>query len=203
VAEPVDETTPAPARPAALRPRVPERRPQPVAAPPPRPQVTTRLARPERTGAPPRPRALRISAAGWFLAAAAGGAGVVAALADGDALRAKLTAEATAADPDLAADAISDGVTATTALVLGGVALLGVALVVWTLVLLRRRGWARWPLLVTGALVLVADDVAQSVVSGGADLDRTAFVMQAVLVVVAAVGLCWRSTGRWLRVGRD
>ncbi len=203
MAEPGNETTPPPARPAAaLRPRVPERRPQPAAAPPPRPQVTTGLARPERAAAPRRPRALRLSAAGWFLAAAAGGAGILAALADGDALREKLTAEAAAADPELAADAISDGVSATTALVLGSVAVLGLLLVLWTVVLLRRRVWARWPLLLTGALVLVADDIAQSVVSGGSDLDRTAFLVQAVLVVLAAVALCWRSTSRWLHAGR-
>ena len=204
MAEPGNETPPSPARPpAGLRPRVPEHRPAPAAGPPPRPGVGTRLPPPERATDPRRPWALRLSVLGWVLAAAAGGAGVAAALADGDALRRKLTAEATEADPELSADAVSDGVSATTALVLGSVALLSVLLLVWTAVLLRRRRWARWVLLGTGVLVLVADDVAQSVVSGGSDLDRIAFFVQAALVALAAVGLLWRSTGRWLGVRRD
>lgn len=151
----------------------------------------------------PRPWSLRLSAAAWVLAAVAGGAGVLAALADGDALRAKLTDQATEADPQLAAGAIADGVAATTALVLGSVAVLSLLLLLWTALVLRRRAWARWPLLVTGVLVLVADDVAQSVVSGGAELDRIALLVQAGLVVVALVTLFWRSTRQWLRPVRS
>ncbi|MGY2127786.1 hypothetical protein [Blastococcus sp. SYSU DS0617] len=161
--------------------------------------MTSQLTPPGRSAPPPRPWSLRLSATSSFLAAAAGGVGVLAALADGDALREKLTAEATEADPGLAADTIADGVTATTWLVLGSVAFLSLGLVVWTAVVLRRRAWARWLLLVTGVLVLVADDIAQSVVAGGSDVDRIAFVAQAALVVVALVALFWRSTGRWLR----
>ncbi|MDT0274350.1 helix-turn-helix transcriptional regulator [Blastococcus goldschmidtiae] len=84
--------------------------------------MTTQLAPPGRSAPPPRPWPLRVSTASSFLAAAAGGVGVLAALADGDALRGKLTAEATEADPGLAADTIADGVTATTGLVRGSVA---------------------------------------------------------------------------------
>lgn len=161
--------------------------------------MTSALPPPERASSPARPWAVRLTAAAMLLAAVAGGAGGLAALGDGDALRRKLTDEAAEADPGLAADAISDGVTATTTLVLGSVAVLGVALVLETVLLLRRRPWARWALLVTGLLALVAADVAQSIVSGGADLDRIAFLVQAGLVVVGLVALCWRSTGRWLR----
>ena len=164
--------------------------------------MTAPLAPPGRTEQPRPPRTLRLSATASFLAAASGGIGVLAALADGDALRQKLTAEAAEAESDLTPDAIAEGVTATTALVLGSVAVLTVALVVWAAVVLRRRPWARWPLLVTGLLTLVADDVAQSVVSGGSDLDRIAFLVQAALVVVALVGLFWPSTGRWSGHGR-
>ncbi|SDF97100.1 hypothetical protein SAMN05660662_3977 [Blastococcus aurantiacus] len=186
-----------------VRPRVPKQPlPAPTAGPPPRPQVTSRLAPPARTPVAPRPWSLRLSAAGWVLAAVAGGAGVLGALADREALRAKLTAEATEADPDLPADAIADGVAATTGLVLGSVTVLSVALLVWTALVLRRRAWARWPLLGTGLLVLVADDVAQSVVSGGAELDRSALVVQAGLVVAALVALFWPSSRQWLRPGR-
>ena len=184
-----------------VRPRVPQQH-HPTDGPPPRPEVTSRLAPPTRTPVPPRPWSLRLSAAGWVLAAVAGGAGVLGALADGDALQAKLTAEATDADPDLPADAIADGVAATPALVIGSVTVLSVALVVGTALVLRRRAWARWPLLATGLLVLVADDVAQSVVSGGAELDRIALVAQAGLVVAALVAMFWRSSGQWLRPGR-
>lgn len=205
MAEPGNEPAPAPVRHrAGLRPQVPERRPPAVAGPPPRPQVTaTRLAPPERARASGRPRALRLSAACWFLAAAAGGAAVVAALLDGDALRATLTAEATEADPALAADVVADGVAATTALVLGAVAVLSLLTLVWTALVLRRRPWARWPLLATGAALLVADDVAQGAVAGGSQVDRIAFVVQAALVVPAVVALFWRSAGRWLRARRD
>jgi hypothetical protein len=204
VAAPEGEPAPGAARhQPGLRPAVPQPRPQVAAGPPPRPRVTTQLAPPARSGPGPRPRSLRLSAASSFLAAAAGGAGVLAAIADGDALREKLTAEAAEADPGLAADAIADGVAATTVLVLGSVAFLSLMLVLWTALVLRRRPWARWPLLATGALTLAADDVAQSVVSGGSDLDRIAFIAQAGLVVVALVSLFWRSTGRWLGTRRD
>jgi hypothetical protein len=200
VSEPDHEPTDVAARPAGgLRPHVPEHRPQ-AAGPPPRPQVTTQLAPPGRPARPRSPWALQLSAAAWILSAAAGGGGIAAALLDGDALRRKLTTEAAAADPGLAADAVQDGVAVTTAVVLGSVAVVSLLAVVGTAVLLRRRPAARWLLLLTGALTLVADDVAQSVVSGGSDVDRIAFVAQAGLVVVALVALFWRSTGRWLRL---
>lgn len=203
MSEPDQEPTDVAARPAGgIRPRVPEYRPR-AAGPPPRPQVTTRLAPPARPVRPPRPWALRLSAAAWLLAAAAGAGGIAAALLDGDALRRKLAAEATDADPGLAADAVQDGVTATTAVVLGSVAVVALLGVVGTAVLLRRRPLARWLLLLTGALTLVADDVAQSVVAGGSDVDRIAFLAQAGLVLVALVALFWRSTGRWLRPRPD
>ncbi len=201
---PESEPTPAAARRRpGLRPAVPQPPPQVASGPPPRPRVTTLLAPPGRSAPPPRPWALRIAAASSLLAAAAGIVGVLAALADGDALREKLTAEATEADPELAADAIADGVTAATTLVLGSVAFLSLLLVVWTAVVLRRRPWARWLLLVTGALTLVADDIAQSVVAGGSEVDRIAFVVQAALLVPALVSLFWRSTGRWLHSRGD
>jgi hypothetical protein len=97
--------------------------------------------------------------------------------------------------------AIDDAVLATVLVVLGAVAALVVLAVVWTALLLRRRSWARWLLLVTGLLMLLVGDVALSVVTGGADLDRIGLLAQMVLVVPAMGLLLVRSTRAWL--GRD
>jgi hypothetical protein len=179
------------------------RRPASVAparrTPPPRPGLTSGLALPVRTPEPPRPAAAVVSVVLWFAACAAGGFGLLAAMMDGAALRAKLAAAATEADPTAPAQLVDDGVDTTILLVLGGVALLVVVTLVGTALLLRRRRWSRWLLLGTGLLTLAAGDVAQSVVTGGVDLDRIGFLVQLGLVVLALVTLFLRSTRAWLR----
>jgi hypothetical protein len=167
--------------------------------PPPRPSVDGAIAPPTDPVEPAPPMALRISATLWFAACAAALVGLGAALADGSALRARLTDTATAADATATADAVRDAVSATLTLVLGGVAALVVLTLVWTALLLRRRSWARWMLLITGLVLLLAVDVAQSVVSGGAELDRISLLAAAALVVLAVVPLVARSSGAWLR----
>jgi hypothetical protein len=149
----------------------------------------------------PAPRAVRASSWLWFAACAAGALGGLAALADGNALRDRLSAAARATDPAATAAAIDDAVLATVLVVLGTVAALVVLAVVWTAFLLRRRPWARWLLLVTGLLMLFAGDVALSLVTGGANLDRIGLLAQMALVVPAMGLLLARSSRAWL--GRD
>jgi hypothetical protein len=142
---------------------------------------------------------LTVSAVLWSLACIAGVAGIVFALADGDALRAKLRDAALESRPDATADTLADGVRVTVLLVLGAVALLVLLAALGVRLTLRRRSWARWLLLVVGVLTLLAADLAQDVVSGGRDADRIAFVVQAGLVVAALVALFLRSSRSWLR----
>jgi hypothetical protein len=168
-------------------------------APPPRPGLTSELAPPVRTPEPPRPRAAAISAVLWFAACAAGGFGLLAAMMDGAALRAKLEAAAAEADPTASAQRVDSGVDTTILLVLGVVALLVVVTLVGAALLLRKPRWSRWLLLVTGLMTLAAGAVAQSVVTGGVDLDRIGFLVQVGLVVPALVTLFLRSTRAWLR----
>jgi hypothetical protein len=166
---------------------------------PPRPAVAGDLSQPIGSPETPRPLAVRISASFWFAACAAGALGGLAALADGNALRDRLSAAARASDPAVTAAAIDDAVLATVLVVLGAVATLVVLAVVWTAFLLRRRAWARWLLLVTGLLMLFVGDVALSLVTGGADLDRLGLLAQMVLVVPAMGLLVARSSRAWLR----
>jgi glucan phosphoethanolaminetransferase (alkaline phosphatase superfamily) len=146
-----------------------------------------------------RPRAAVVSAVLWFASCAAGVFALVATMMDGDALRAKLTAAATETDPAASAELIRDGVRTTILLVLGLEAMLVVLTLVGTLLLLRRRAWSRWLLLGTGLLTLFVADVAQSVVTGGVDLDRIALLVQLCLVVAAVIALFLRPTRTWLR----
>ncbi|SFF04495.1 hypothetical protein SAMN05216574_108104 [Blastococcus tunisiensis] len=161
--------------------------------------MTSDLAPPVARPQPPRPRALRLSAGFWFAACLAGVIALVATMLDGDALRADLTATATADNPSSSLATIEDGVRITILVVLGAVTLLVVSTLVWTVLLLRRRSWARWALLVTGVLTLFAVDVAQSLVAGGGRVDRIAFVAQAGLVALGLITLWARSTRTWLR----
>jgi hypothetical protein len=167
--------------------------------PPPRPAVAGDLSQPIGLPEATRPLAVRISAWFWFAACAAGALGGLAALADGNALRDRLSAAARASDPAATAAAIDDAVLATVLVVLGTVATLVVLALVWTAFLLRRRAWARWLLLVTGLLMLFVGDVALSLVTGGADLDRIGLLAQMVLVVPAMGLLVARSSRAWLR----
>lgn len=167
--------------------------------PPPRPGLTSDLAPPVSRTPPPRPRALRVSATLWFAACAAGVVALLATMVDGEALRANLTATATTDNPAATPEEIADGVRLTILVVLGAVTLMVVSTVTWTALVLRRRSWARRVLLGTGLLTLFAVDVAQSLVTGGADLDRVAFIVQAGLVGLGLITLFARSTRTWLR----
>jgi hypothetical protein len=197
VADPATRTT----APAAHR-ATGSRRPAAVAparrTPPPRPGLTSDLAPPVRTPEPPRPGAAVVSAVLWFATCAAGGFGVLAAMADGTALRAKLEAAATEADPTASAQLVDDGVDTTVLLVLGTVALLVVVTLAGAALLLREGRWSHPLLLGTGLLTLVAGGVAQSVVAGGVDLDRIGFLVQLGLAVPALVTLFLRSNRAWL-----
>jgi hypothetical protein len=204
-----DETGPRTTVPARARavvpvtPRGPGRAARPSAPlprlPPPRPVLTSDLPPPARSPEAAAPTALRISAALWFAACAAGLFGLLAALTDGAALRERLTATATAQDPAVSAAVVDDGVRATILLVLGVVTLLTVLDLACTALILRRRSWARWVLGVTGLLTLFAVDVTQSVVTGGVDLDRFGFLTQAGFVLLGLIPLFAPSTGSWLR----
>jgi hypothetical protein len=154
---------------------------------------------PPEAGAAPRPRTLRLSVLLWVTACLAGLAGIGAALADGEALRHRLTDTARALEPAASAAAVNDAVRTTILLVVGGVVVVCLVTVLWTVLVHQRRAWARWPLLVTGLLTLLSVDLAQSAVAGGNDLDRVLLVAQACLVVVALVLLFTRSSRRWLR----
>ena len=142
---------------------------------------------------------VRVVAGLWFAVAATGVLGVVAALLDGDALRADLAATARASDPSATTAVIDDAVTATLATVLGAVVLLAVLTTVWTALLLGRRSWPRWLLLFTGLLSLVGADLGQSMTAVGAGLDRGLFIVQAVLILPALVLLFIRPTRAWVR----
>jgi hypothetical protein len=174
----------------------------PPAAPPPRPALTSDLAPPLGRAVAARPGSLRLLGWLWGAGAAAVATGLAAALADGDALRERLTATATAADPAAAPDLVADGVAATIALVTGSVAVLVLVGLGTVALVLRGRSWARWALLAVTLPTLLALDVAQSVVAGGTDVDRSALVAAAVLFVLGPALLLTRSAREHLAPGR-
>ena len=160
--------------------------------PPPRPPVTSDLAPPVARTRSPRPASVRAAVALWCAGCLAAVTGLSAALLDLGALRYRLAALATAEDPTAPADLVADGVQATLVLVLGGVAALVAVSLLWTALLRRGRGWARWALLLTAVPAVAALGVAQAVVAGGADLDRWALLAAAGLCVLALVPLLGR-----------
>ncbi|MGR6966746.1 hypothetical protein ACU610_19995 [Geodermatophilus sp. URMC 61] len=165
-----------------------------AAAPPPaRPRVTSDLAPPLPRSRPPQPATVRAAVALWWAGSLAAVTGSSAALLDLGGLRDRLAALATTEDPTAPADLVTAGVRATIALVLGGVGVLVAVSLVWTALVLRGHRWARWALLVTAVPTVPALSVAQTVVTGGADLDRWALVAAAGLCVVAVVPLVSRS----------
>ncbi|MGY1690192.1 hypothetical protein [Geodermatophilus sp. SYSU D01105] len=170
--------------------------------PPPRPATTSDLAPPIGRPRPAAPGTVRATAALWWAGCVAALTGLGAALLDSEALRARLTETATAADPAASADLVADGVRATMVLVLASVAALVALSLLWVGLLLRARTWARWALVVTAAPLLLALDVAQSVVAGDADTDRLALVLAAGLFVVALVPLLSRSARAFCRGAR-
>ncbi|MGY1807532.1 hypothetical protein ACI8AF_09180 [Blastococcus sp. SYSU D00669] len=117
---------------------------------------------------------------------------------DGDGLRERLTATAQAADPAASEELVESGVRTTLLAVLGAEAALGLLLLVWAALLLTRRSWARWALVVTGAVAAPAAALAQSIVAGGPDADRIAFLAQIGLVVVGLAVLVSRPVRRAL-----
>ncbi|MGY1811179.1 hypothetical protein [Blastococcus sp. SYSU D00820] len=171
------------------------------AAPPPRPDTASVLVAPGAVipPEPERPRAIRLAVALGWAAAALGALGVVAAVLDRESVTAELTALATATDPDAAADVVADGVRATMVLVLGGTVLVLGLVALWTALVRSGRGWARWVLLATALPTLLVIDIAQSVVSGGAEADRYALIGSAGLLVLALVPLLARSARAWFR----
>ena len=205
VADPATSTT-APTSPGARRPtgtRRPAVDPASRRTPPPRPRVTSDVAPPVHPPEPQRPPATTISAVLWFAACAAGAFGLVSAMMDGAALRASLEAAALETDPSASAQLVDESVRTTILVVLGVVVLLIVGTLIGTALLLRRRSWARWLLLTTGLLTVVAADLTQIVVSGGVDLDRIGFLVQLGLVIPALVTLFLRSTRAWLTAPRS
>jgi hypothetical protein len=124
---------------------------------------------------------------------------VAATAADGAGLRARLTEAVTAQDPSASAQLIASGVRAVLLIVLGVQLLLALLAVIGAALLLRRHARARWALVVTGLVTLPAAAFAQGLVSGGADVDRIAFLTQGGLAVVGLVAVLSRPTGRWVR----
>jgi hypothetical protein len=135
----------------------------------------------------------------WYASCAAGILGIGLALADSGALRDGLTETARRADPEASATVLENAVTTTLFVVLGSAAALILLVGLWTAQLHGRRPWARWALLGTGLVTLLIADVAQSTVSGGADLDRIAFLVQAGLLLLAVVLTVLPPVRRWLR----
>jgi hypothetical protein len=165
-----------------------------AATPPPaRPALTSDIAPPLPRSRAPLPATVRAAVALWWAGCLAAVTGISAALLDLGALRDRLAVLATAEDPAAPADLVTDGVRATIALVLGGVGALVAVSLVWTALVLRGSGWARWALVLTAVPTVLVLDVAQTVVTGGADLDRWALVAAAVLCVLAVVPLLSRS----------
>ncbi len=167
--------------------------------PPPRPPTAGTVALPLPPAEPPRPGAVRLAAALWWAGSLAAVTGLVAMLLDRAALDARLTATATAEDPTASAELVADGVRALVVTVVASVGLVVLLSLGWLALVLRRRSWARWALLVTLLPALVALDVAQSVAAGGADLDRVALVAAAGLFLLALVALFLRPARRWFR----
>ena len=164
-----------------------------AAEPPARPALTGTLPPPLPRSRPPRPASVRIFAGLWWAGCLAAVTGICAALLDLGALRDRLAALATAEDPTASTDLVDEGVQATIWLVLGAVGAVVLLSAVWTALVLRGLGWARWALLLTTVPTIVALDVAQTVVAGGPDLDRWALVAAAGLFLGAVVPLLSRS----------
>jgi hypothetical protein len=168
--------------------------------PPPRPQL-------QRDAPPPvlgrrrvaRPTAVRTGAALWGASCAAAVGGLLAVAADGQGLRDRLTAAASAADPSASADLLRSGVRTAVLLVTGAEAVLTLVVLVCAVLLLRRSRIARWVLAVAGVLGVVVAVVAQRFVAGGQDVDRWAFVAQAAALLLALGTMGTRSTRAWLR----
>ena len=173
-------------------------------APPPRPPVESRLPLPGSVSAPPRPRALTAAVRLWALVLVAGLVALVVSAIDLQALRHGLLVDARIDDRSASDYLLVNSVVvlmSTVALVCDALLLL----TVWGLRLAgRRRHGAIQVLVATALLTLLAVAVAQGLVAGGAtDLDRTAFLVQAALILPATAALLAPSSRAWLRADPD
>jgi hypothetical protein len=174
------------------------------AAPPPRPPVESRLPLPGSVAAPPRPVALTAAVRLWALVLVAGLVALVVSAIDLQALQHELLVDARIDDRAAAEPLLLNSVV----VLMSGVALVCDALLlltVWGLRLAARRSHGAIHVLVaTALLTLLAVAVAQGLVAGGAtDLDRTAFLVQAGLILPATVALLAPSSRAWLRADSD
>jgi hypothetical protein len=165
----------------------PARRP----GPPPRPPLTSTLPPPAPRAAPRRPPSVRASAWCWGLSALAGALALAAAAADLTGVRQRTAEAGAVADPTAGAELLRSGADIAVAGVLGALAALLVLTLACLAVFLRfRAGW-RGALAVLGLLTLAADVLAQDLLAGGPELDRSAVLVQGGLVVLALVLLLW------------
>jgi hypothetical protein len=153
--------------------------------PPPRPPLTSTLPPPAPRAAPRRPTPVRASAWCWALSALAGLLALVAAAVDLTGVRQRLEEVGAVADPTADHELLRSGADTVVAGVLGAIA----ALIVLTLLCLAlfmrcRAGW-RGALTALGLLTLAADVLAQDLLAGGPELDRSAVLVQGGLVVPA------------------
>jgi hypothetical protein len=118
--------------------------------------------------------------------------GVAATLLDGAALADRLTATAHAQDPGASAGVVDQGVQTTIALVTGIPSVVVLLTFTGIALVLRGRAAGRWVLLLTAPLGILVAGAAQSVVSGGADVDRIGLVAQGALLLLGLLLLVVR-----------
>ena len=170
-----------------------------VPPPPPRPPLTSDLAPPTPHVAPRAPGAVRVAAWCWVAGALAGVVALAAAALDLTGVRQRLIDSAAAADPAADQELLRQGADTTVLAVLGPLAVLVVLGLCCLVLHLRRRSvWSRL-LLVLGLLTVVVDVLAQDLLSGGPEVDRTAVLVQGALVVLALVLLLLRPARAWAR----
>jgi len=124
---------------------------------------------------------------------------MAAAAADLPGVRQRLVDAGAAADPDATPELLRSGADTTVLTVFGALA----ALVLLTLgclaLYLRRRPVWRGPLAVLALLTVAVDALAQDMVRGGPEVDRTAVIAQGLLVLLGAVLLFLPSSRAWSR----
>ncbi|WP_346620887.1 hypothetical protein [Blastococcus montanus] len=172
---------------------------RPPRRPPPRPGWRPAPPPPVAPAGPAgRPGTLRASTWLWLGSVAAGVVGLVSAVVNAGAIRARVSDAALATDPALAPGVLDAGVTATIDAVLGTSGALVVVAAV-SLVLVRRpTPGMRWVLTVAGVLTLALLPLVLSLVAGGSVVDEVAFLAQAGLVAAALVTLWLRPSRSWL-----
>lgn len=148
---------------------------------------------------PRAPGTVRLAAWCWLAGALAGAVALGAAALDLAGVRQRLVDTAAAADPTADAELLREGADTTVLAVLGPLAVLVVLGLLCLVLHLRRRSpWSRL-LLALGLLTVVVDVLAQDLLSGGPEADRTAVLVQGALVVLALVLLLLPRSRRWAR----